>query len=285
MPRYRGIRIVIGLHANIKEIEIMENVKYLESGQEVRVIEKVGNRWLVEPILHCDEFNEPFMGNEFIADKVFDTAPVEKYCAEIDSLNNKIKENRKILGEIASEMHNSKKELDGLFKELEKIPALKNLKSVLDGDFKYFANVDDYQGPSIKESLTLLDSDDSRFDANQKLLTLYGKTKGDLSWKLNQYSDGSGHSNKTVMPCKTHEEAMKFIKDRCLEYVNDVANRGFKPWAAVGKAKWLTDNGFDLPEKYIEVYGEYKKEEDSKRIKKLNEQISKDQDELNSLCS
>lgn len=40
-----------------------------------------------------------------------------------------------------------------------------------------------------------------------KLLTLFGRTNGDLEWGLNEYSDGSG-INTTVFPCTSYNEAV-----------------------------------------------------------------------------
>lgn len=46
-----------------------------------------------------------------------------------------------------------------------------------------------------------------------KLVTLYGKDDGTLSFRLNEYSDGSG-SSKTFFPFKSHEDAVLFLSER-----------------------------------------------------------------------
>jgi hypothetical protein len=46
-----------------------------------------------------------------------------------------------------------------------------------------------------------------------KLVTLYGKDDGTLSFRLNEYSDGSGGS-KTFFPFKSHEDAVLFLSER-----------------------------------------------------------------------
>lgn len=46
-----------------------------------------------------------------------------------------------------------------------------------------------------------------------KLVTLYGKDDGSLSFRLNEYSDGSGIS-KTFFPFKSHEDAVLFLSER-----------------------------------------------------------------------
>lgn len=46
-----------------------------------------------------------------------------------------------------------------------------------------------------------------------KLVTLYGKDDGTLSFRLNEYSDGSGVS-KTFFPFKSHEDAVSFLSER-----------------------------------------------------------------------
>jgi hypothetical protein len=46
-----------------------------------------------------------------------------------------------------------------------------------------------------------------------KMLTLFGCTNGDLEWRLNCYSDGSG-SDDLVIPCVSSEEATEIARQR-----------------------------------------------------------------------
>jgi len=248
----------------------MINEKYLENGQKVNVIEIVGSRWLVEPVMYCEHSEDEFLGSEFIAEKVYDSAPIGRYSDKVESLNSEIDQKRDELLAINCEIKESALELKNLYSDLQKIPALKYIKSVIDGDFKYFVNMDDYNGPSIKDSMTLIDSDGDRHDSDQKLLTLFGRTGGNLQWRLNRYSDGSG-SSSGVMPFMEMDEAVEYTRLECVKYLEEIAERRWKPWAGVRKAEWLANNGFQVPANYTEVYSEYKSEEDAKRRVKISE--------------
>lgn len=41
-----------------------------------------------------------------------------------------------------------------------------------------------------------------------KLITLYGRSDGSLTFMLNRYSDGSGY-NMSIIPCRSYDEALK----------------------------------------------------------------------------
>jgi hypothetical protein len=56
-------------------------------------------------------------------------------------------------------------------------------------------------------------ADDDRYDRVKalKLLTLWGKTNGDLNWRLSAYSDGSGNDIE-VVPFSSEDDALAHVK-------------------------------------------------------------------------
>ena len=52
--------------------------------------------------------------------------------------------------------------------------------------------------------------ENGRYVKDLRLLTLFGNAKGDLQWKLNRYSDGSGNYTE-VTPCATREQAVAVL--------------------------------------------------------------------------
>ena len=83
-----------------------------------------------------------------------------------------------------------------------------------------------------------------------KLLTLFGRTDGDLEWKLSQYSDGSG-IKCTVIPCLSHGEAVNVVKELFASHEARVADNSDR--AAPGRewCKRAAEYGFAMVPKYV----------------------------------
>lgn len=66
------------------------NRKYLEDGQEVELIQEVKGGFLVSYVFCDGEENEEIGEDKFVANKLYDNPPVEKYNAEISKLKSEI---------------------------------------------------------------------------------------------------------------------------------------------------------------------------------------------------
>lgn len=66
-----------------------------------------------------------------------------------------------------------------------------------------------------------------------KLLSLYGKSDGQLNWKLHQYSDGSGNSKNECIPCASRNDA--------LAAVAELLDRRWAEWRKDGKLYGLAN--------------------------------------------
>jgi len=80
------------------------------------------------------------------------------------------------------------------------------IKKFLNGDIKYLV-YKDYSGCRIEEWGAINQTDDIYDIKTIKLLSLFGRTDGNLDWKIGQYSDGSG-SGYYVIPCSSYEQAV-----------------------------------------------------------------------------
>lgn len=64
------------------------------------------------------------------------------------------------------------------------------------------------------DALTVPEDDRySRRESEMKLVSLFGSSGGDLSWRINTYRDGSG-SWIEMVPCTTEDEARRVIADK-----------------------------------------------------------------------
>jgi hypothetical protein len=96
---------------------------------------------------------------------------------------------------------------------------LERLDLFLEGKFQWIVIWDNYHGPKILPLNEALATDEDRPHKATKLLTLFGRTNGDLCWNLNRYSDSSAGWNESysAIPCLTEEdaraEAQKVLND------------------------------------------------------------------------
>ena len=83
-------------------------------------------------------------------------------------------------------------------------------------------------------------SDGDRYSRNKllKLLTLWGKTNGDLNWRLSQYGDGSGSTDHEVVPFGSYDDALAYVKQHVeAEFAAWQPGITTPPWQAYKTAK------------------------------------------------
>jgi len=183
------------------------DIVFGEHGQRFEYVTDVDGDYVVRPMMETDE-EEPYAGRPITLRKVFASAPREMYDKTIEALDTKIQELQKQKRELEEELRKSKQDETERKKRIMVNAALERIDDFLAGKMTHF--VFGEYGVEIKtfEEAT---SDPNRRERDVKLLSLYGRTKGDLAWKLNDYYDGSGSWHK-VYPCCSIEDAMAFAK-------------------------------------------------------------------------
>lgn len=92
---------------------------------------------------------------------------------------------------------------------------LNRLVTFISGDFTHVVT-SDYLGLEIK-----LFNDVLHYERGEmKLLTVFGKSDGKLNYRINEYSDGSGSSNKMCVPFTSYEEALEYIINHYNEFLS-----------------------------------------------------------------
>lgn len=104
----------------------------------------------------------------------------------------------------------AEKEVKDRLAKLAKYRGLENIEAFLEGKVTHVVSID-YGGAHIKTFEELATYYEERgynkHPAGVKLITLFGDSKGDLEWRINDYRDGSG-SSRTMYPCAGHEDAV-----------------------------------------------------------------------------
>lgn len=103
-----------------------------------------------------------------------------------------------------------------------------------------------------------------------KLISLMGRSKGDLAFRLHQYSDGSGGSQE-VIPCRSYEEALQEAQSALDEIAANYVENGrsfFNP------EKWQQIEGIVIPERALQKHREEEEQRRKERIDKLKQELS-----------
>jgi len=183
-----------------------EKTKYLLNGSEIIVVEQLQTGFLVKDIwIGYDD--EEMEGEPYVVERIFDSPPTQKYDETILKLKAEIDDLR--IQRIEIEKHTQKvgeQEKERLTK-YQQYEQLKQLNDFLDGKITHYAVVESWTACIIPFE----DALGEYRGEGQKLLTLFGKSDGNLCWGLNEYSDGSG-CWRTVIPCTSYNQAIKELQ-------------------------------------------------------------------------
>jgi hypothetical protein len=244
---------------------INDEIKYLYNGNAVYLIEELKDRrFLVANVLldeYGDETNYICDSSLYIVDNVYDDAPRQVYDKKIVELNDSISklkdEEESIRYRISSSIEKEKQVLD----KLKNFDKLQYLLDFIDGKVTHYVFI----RWSTIEIIEYKDSK-SEYSHDMKLLSLFGSSKGDIAWRINQYSDGSG-CNTEVIPCLSYEMAL-------IESQKVIDNMiGQKEHASLEIIKSAREYGLKLPEGYIEKYRKEWEDQNKASITKLEAQI------------
>lgn len=129
---------------------------------------------------------------------------VVKAQAKLDDLNQQILE---ASGELRGLGRDVPKRIEAL---RQRSAALRRIEECLDDKATHFV-VSEFSGPEIYTVEEFAKVKGSYDRGSRKLLTLWGRTNGDLSWHLSKYSNGDG-GDTVVIPCLSEEEAQEEVK-------------------------------------------------------------------------
>lgn len=191
---------------------------WLRDGREVEYLARTDDgKHVVAPVNELETYDgwDRARGPIEFASELFAKPPVEKRSEEIVALEVKVRELEKRKAELYSECINSERDVRARLDKLKKYQGLELLEDFIDGKITHFVLMTNEYGIDLKiETAEVIQkgggSDSDRWDKTLKLVTLFGKSSGDLQWKVNRYYDGSGDW-KSIWPCRSEEEAKQVI--------------------------------------------------------------------------
>jgi len=262
--------------------------KYLSDGRKVVVVGALNNQeTIVQEIFVAKNGDEIPGGERFVVKSLHDQ-PVKSYkekaaekaeqqeaeCrAKIERLNI---EERALRMQIAArkDIFKSSTRLASILNEQE----LDRLAMFMSGDIEYVV-INSY---AIRNPVKFIDiiQDIDRLGYSVryeglKLISMLGSSEGDISYRINQYRDGSGGWDE-IVPFSSHEQAVKYLAKRACEKImqDRLSPDEYKTCLALGIV-------FDRThaDKYLEKQSEAAK----KRLEDLEKQSRKIRVEMEAL--
>ncbi len=210
-------------------------VRFGDNGNEYRVVEvKDGENLVWAQVL--DDDGEAFDGELHIISKsvLHDTPPRQKLDSQIVELQQERKDLFAQIAVLRRELTDFERGTGDRMVKLKQHKVLRRLDDFLAGRITHYVELS--YGPPVIVSFEGAKTSESDSRNKLKLLSLFGRTNGDLEWGLNQYSDGSG-VNTTVVPCASYSEAIKVAAELFVAH----AARAMDPNdRAVSQQRWAT---------------------------------------------
>lgn len=229
---------------------------YTIAGGEVEVVGMLDGKYLVYHVY------EEFWGDESAYhadtsvihsyDTIYASPPVEVQNKEIQKLEEVISNKRKELAELEVKIITTKKDHTALLANLKKTDALQYIDDIIEGRITHIVEVS-FRSVRIHEFDEFIRTR-YRHDKGLRLLSLYGASKGDLQFKVNEYTDGSG-SDTEVYPAPSKEIADALAKKLLIDIVKDtekqITEKG-SSYIGADMLKSMTDLG--IPSDIIQEY-------------------------------
>lgn len=182
------------------------DIVFNEHGQRFEYVIETDGEHIVRPTVETDE-EEPWSGSHMTLRKVFASAPREMYDPQIEALNKRIQELDGQKRALEAELRASKADETERKKRIMTNAALERIDDFLAGKITHIVFGDyDLEIKTFDEAVRYKDSEYEKTPKELRLLILYGRSNGDLAWKLSHYYDGSGFAGQ-VWPCFSLEHA------------------------------------------------------------------------------
>lgn len=178
--------------------------------------------------------------------RIYSKPPVLAKLEELANIERTIKER-------AAEWEKKERELNAKLcdgerrlRQLEKWdPALSRLSMFLEGKISHFV-IEEYSSIRVVTADEAINKGGNR-DYTPRLLTLFRKD-GDLQWRINRYSDGSG-SETLAYPFTSLEDAMAFAAKRIAALLLDREKQAYGLDGAVKSAAIL---GIPIEQRFVD---------------------------------
>jgi len=258
----------------------MENVKYTSDGKKVVIIGNLNSQEKIVQEVFMVNGQEVPSGENFVVKSLHDAPAVswkEKNIKEIEIKYNRRKnEIDNSIKSLEDKYRASKAAIDQKCQYLRKhvdnavLESFDVLTKFLKGEIKYV--VSGGYDPKILD-YSKEEMDTSFGDRSLKLLTLFGRSDGTLTWGINRYRDGSGFDSTWYGVATSYDEA------------KDLLTKAIKEYGSINEhiIKEANRHNIELDSELVESYKQKRKEVILKLIENKKKDIEKCNDDMTEL--
>lgn len=183
-------------------------------GREATYLALGADGYVVQTKYEHDDYDEPLYGQPEVWRDIYRTPPTVKLHGEVAEIEAKLNAARTELSLIRQQRQQEDREDAARVNERKQFAQLKTLDDFIAGKITHFFVVEGYgERMSIQTFDQFMKFDEDRCERKLRLLSLFGGSKGDLSWYVDRYSDGSGGSNGRCFPALSYEDAVRLASE------------------------------------------------------------------------
>lgn len=264
---------------------------WLKDGSEVELCAvTTDGALLVSPLVEFETYDgtERANGAPIFVGEVFASAPVAVISAEVTELLAEKAGLEKQVAGLRRDVLGAAKDNADLIKKLSKFKGLEHIEAFIEGRITHVV-VEEWDGIKVGPISLLEEKTDSNYRKPEgiRLVSLYGKTGGDLEWKVNEYRDGSGSGWRLIVPAESQEHGEELRRQM-------VADKLTEAWAEFAKGRkyllsaWVPrarELGVPVPDDMAAAYAVEKAEGDAKTAETLRKEIAERQTKLDVLTA
>lgn len=185
---------------------------YSEDGRQYTYLASITAGHVVLPVYETPDGDGHYEGDPIVVERVFSEPITPRIHAEVAELDRKLAERRQKMDELRKEEAAFAVAEKERLARLKQHQCLKRLDDFLAGRITHFV-LQKWSGVVIMTKEECLKTADewNRNGKELKLLSLFGKSNGDLQFRVNQYSDGSGTYTDATPFC-SEKEATEYAK-------------------------------------------------------------------------
>lgn len=241
------------------------------------------DKYVVSQIVRMDTYDGSYdygRGETWFETELFQTAPVKLMDEKLVAKRAEIAELEKTRSERMRDVIGAEKDIKDRLAKLSKYKGLERIEDFIEGRITHF--VVPYSGSYVICTLKEFEAKDYGGRAEGiRLMSLYGNSKGDLSFLVNQYRDGSGGEWKEIIPCASEEEAGEKLKAKIAEdlAVHFTCFNAEHPYWFFVTVESAQKHGVPVSEEVMSLYLVHKRaslsQEKAKLQKDINEKLAK----------
>lgn len=246
--------------------------RYDEHGNEYRIVD-VNEGQCLAWLQVLSENDETFDGElRIVQESTLHTNPPRQ------KINNQIVELQATLEDLRQQILARKRDLqdfengyDDRMARLKQHESLRRLDDFIAGQITHYVEIS--YGPPTIVSFEDAKTDDATDKRDKlKLLTLFGRTNGNLEWGLNRYSDGSG-PDATVFPCTSYDEAVEVAGKLFAEHAEKALAPDNRTYPRRDWVEQASEYGITMTPDYLRQLQEQGDTAKTERIAELESQI------------